>query len=481
MSDDLTGLAGGIDGLADPLSGDGGTGSTTQDTTTTTGDPLLLEPLPLDSTTSDPTSDPVSDPTSDPAPITFTPLLSETALMSDPLAAETTGGTETSGTTDPTSGTTTTTDTTGTTGTTDTSGTGTSGTTGTPHPTDPAKMAEHAALMNLVRPEDATHVAVASGDWFDPATWGGSVPGAGARVLIPQGVSVDYTGVSDARLFTVRVDGELSFATQSDTRMVVDTLVVDGTGRLEIGTATDPVAAGVSAEIVIANNGAIDTVWDPMLLSRGVIVHGQVEMHGAEKATHLKVAADPMAGDTTLTLASAPDGWQVGDRIVVAGTHYKGHAWDNTIQGVRPYPPEDEVRTITAIDGNVVTLDAALVHDHDAPRAGLKTSVANYSRSITIATEDYDTAAVSERGHVMFMHSDDVDVRYVGFEGLGRTDKSADAVPVGSLETVTPDANVKGRYALHVHRAGVDDPDNPAMLVGNAVWTSPGWGIVHHD
>ena len=38
--------------------------------------------------------------------------------------------------------------------------------------------------------------------------------------------------------------------------MVVDTLVVDGAGRLTIGTADNPVADGVTADIVIANNGA---------------------------------------------------------------------------------------------------------------------------------------------------------------------------------------------------------------------------------
>jgi len=351
-----------------------------------------------------------------------------------------------------------------------------------PHPLDSAKHGEHAAVFDLVRHADATHVAVRDGSWFDPAIWAdGVVPGDDARVVIAEGVEVAYDGVSDARLFTVRVDGRLDFATDADTRMVVDTMVVDSRGTLTAGTEDAPVQAGVSADIVIANNGAIDTDWDPQLLSRGVISHGTVAMHGQEKATDLKVASDPMAGDTSLTLAEAPVGWQVGDTIVLAGTRYDGYKWDNDIRDKRHYEPEDEVRTITAIDGDTVHFDAPLAHDHDTPRADLKASVANYSRNITVATEDPDTAAVHERGHVMFMHSDDVDVRYAAFHELGRTDKSVDAVPAGSVDAIAPDTNVQGRYAFHFHRTGLEDQENPAMAVGNAVFGSPGWGFVHHD
>ncbi|MHA7873495.1 MAG: hypothetical protein ACX939_14190, partial [Hyphococcus sp.] len=86
-----------------------------------------------------------------------------------------------------------------------------------------------------------------------------------------------------------------------------------------------------------------------------------------------------------------------------------------------------------------------------------------------------------QRGHVMLMHSDDIDVRYAEFADLGRTDKSERSFDVGDLQNVTADANVKGRYALHLHRSGFSDMDDPAMVVGNAVWGSPGWGFVHHD
>jgi hypothetical protein len=344
------------------------------------------------------------------------------------------------------------------------------------------KAGEHEALLNLVPRAEATHIAIKSGSWFDPATWyQGRIPGDDARVLIPEGAHVTYDGLSGARLFTVRVDGHLHFATDVSSSMSLDTMVVSPGGMLMIGTESNPVEEGVNVDITILNNGPIDTAWDPMLLSRGIISHGMVSIHGAATDAHEKVLVDPMAGDTSVTFGVLPEGWAVGDRIVIAGTHYDGYKWDNAIRDIRLYPAEDEVRVINKIDGGTVYFDNPLVHDHDAPREDLKTSVANYTRNITIATENPETAEVFERGHVMFMHSDEVDVRYAAFVELGRTDKSIPSFDISDISDVRYDSNVQGRYALHLHRTGVSDPNDPAIVIGNAVYGSPGWGYVHHD
>lgn len=345
---------------------------------------------------------------------------------------------------------------------------------------DDAMMAEHQALLNLVPVTEATHTAVNNGSWFDPNTWAnGQVPGDGAKVVIPEGVTVTYDGQSDASVLTVRVDGELDFATDVNTFLEVDTMVVTETGKLTIGTEDNPVLPGVEAVISIADNGPIDVDWDPFLLSRGVISQGAVEIFGAEKDTFLKVSVDPMAGDTTLTLESAPEGWHVGDSLVLTGTHLVQAEVD--ANGARIDNTQDEELVITAINGNVITLDHPLQFNHDTPRADLKAYVANYTRNVRFETENADTTPIHERGHVMFMHSDHVDVRYAEFYELGRTDKHERAFDVNDLDAVTSDSNIKARYPLHLHHTGVDDPQHPAILIGNAVWGSPGWGVVHHD
>lgn len=345
-----------------------------------------------------------------------------------------------------------------------------------------SRMSEHDALMDLVPRDAATHTAIGNGDWDDPSIWAnGEVPGDGARVLIPEGVQVDYNSVSDARLFTVRVDGALDFATDEDSQMIFDTFVVSPGGHLIMGTADNPVDPDVNIDLIVADNGRIDTNWDPMLLSRGLISHGDITVHGAEKDSHEKVADDPMAGDTSIRFDTLPEGWQVGDTIVIAGTEYDGYRWDNAARDRTFNEPEDEVRVISGIDGNRVFFEQPLEYDHDTPREDLATSVANYTRNVSIESENGADSDVFERGHVMFMHSDEVDVRYMEFTELGRTDKSEDSQAIGDINNVRFDSNVQGRYSLHLHRTGVDDPENPTILEGNAVYGSPGWGVVHHD
>ena len=136
---------------------------------------------------------------------------------------------------------------------------------------------------------------------------------------------------------------------------------------------------------------------------------------------------------------------------------------------------------ITKIEGGAITIDRPLVYDHDTPRADLFAYVANMTRNITISSEDGEATALNARGHVMFMHSDDVDVRYAAFDDLGRTDKSEPAFDVGTLTTVEADSNIKGRYPLHFHKTGTTDQDDPAIAIGNTISGSPGWGFVQHS
>jgi len=338
------------------------------------------------------------------------------------------------------------------------------------HANNPAMQAEHSDLTKLVS-SPPTHIAKQSGSWFNPDTWqNGTIPGDNAKVQIKSGVTVNYDSSSNARLYTLDVDGKLTFATTKSTKMVIDTFVVSPEGKLEIGTKANPVQAGVKTEIVIADNGPIDLNWDPKQLSRGLISHGDVQIHGQAKTSHLKVATDPMAGDRTLTLQSKPTNWRIGDKVVLTGTRYisaeSDAEWEATI--------EDEEVTIAAINGKTITLEETLKYDHSTPRGDLKAFVANQSRNVTIASENGESTPLGQRGHTMFMHSDDIDLRYVEFKDLGRTSKRS---PIDG--NLNGRKNANGRYAAHIHKTGTDG--DPAILVGNVVDGSPGWGFTVHD
>ena len=347
------------------------------------------------------------------------------------------------------------------------------------HPDDAGKQKDHAALLDLIElaRHDDTVTAVADGNWFDPATWsGGRVPGPDADVIIPHGVSVHYAGESDVRLMTVAVEGALHFEPDVSSRMIVDQLLTAPGSLLTMGTPEAPVARGVSIDVVIRDD--VPSMLernadgsDPTQMGHGIVTHGVVRIEGADKADHLKVASGPEAGDRVLYFDTRPQGWKKGDTLLVTASEMG--VVDNG-----DWITQDELVTIKRVkksdDGWAVTLRKPLAFDHSAPDGYVDTlavSVANLTRNITFSSENkgFGASDIPLRGHAMFMHNPDVEVRNAAFEGFGRTDKSIEV----------SDANQIGRYGLHIHRSGAEN--DAAVLEGNVVWGSPGWGIVHHD
>ena len=338
------------------------------------------------------------------------------------------------------------------------------------HDGDPSRQGEHCHALALTDPAQATDVAVTSGLWTDPATWGGNAPTDRARVHIPEGVTVRVDAVVPTMVEALRVDGELTFATRTDTEIRVDTLVSSPSGLLTMGTASNPIRAGVTARIVVVDDGPIDRVEDPSALGRGLVLHGTTVIHGASKTPFVELASPASAGDRSLDLTTAPAGWRPGDRIVVAG--------------VDPDGGGDEDVTIASVSGASVTLSRPLGYDHVGPTPDLNVHVANLTRNAVVESEADD---VANRGHVMFMHTTEVDVANAGFYRLGRTDKLEElfdrAVDLDAGIVCVSDEqseNVRGRYSVHFHRAGV--LDTPAASVRGSVATeNPGWAYVNHS
>ncbi|MFT5325477.1 MAG: hypothetical protein ACI8P0_003347, partial [Planctomycetaceae bacterium] len=349
-----------------------------------------------------------------------------------------------------------------------------------PHPTDFDKQQEHLAVFDLVPRDEATFVSIASGEWSNVAVWeAGVVPGEDAQVLISAGTTVTFDVIQYDPMNWVRVDGVLDWDLDDDTQMLLDTLVVDGKGLLQIGSADNPVEHGVAARIVIADSGEdIDLVNDPLQIGRGVISHGAAKFFGEEVTPYVSLATDPRRGDTQLTLDVIPVNWEAGNRLVLTGTS-SDHR--NT---------QDEELEIVSINGNVVVIDAdadepgiqALEYNHLTPEGhDLSVYVANMNRNVVIMSEN--PAITQRRGHVMFMHNQRVEVENVGFYGLGRTDKrnpANDAV-FNDNDELVPGLNQRGRYAVHFHRAGTTYADNPGEVSGSVVVDSPGLGYVNHQ
>jgi hypothetical protein len=463
---------------------------------------------------------------------------------------------------------------------------------------DALMITENQRALNLVPEGSFQAISTASGKWDDAATWkGGHVPANGDNVLISDGTTVAITAdeaitknadgsIARRAVNMMRVDGTLSFDTSplaqnsnALRRLLADTIVVspanmmmpdgktplyqndDSTmgGTFNMGSgANDRMPYGVKADVVFADNGPVGAsgldpdapqhgTSDPYELGRGLIVAGSASIFGSSVTSYATVAATAASGETSIgpsttknpvnqiTLTSLPSDWHVGDRLIITGDTPDNS--NNTNQ--------DEQVAIAAIKGNTITINdpsnskfIGLVYNHYAP-AGTSIYVADVTRNVVLESESImqHDPAVAARGHVMFMHTMNVQVDAAGFYGLGRTDKRTpinDPVPVQDydangnaipgqltddvidskthLRVYVPEvdangnqvldkngnailviartgSNPRGRYAVHFHH------DMPSMDSGmggvmgmpadsvndSAVADSPGWGFVNHS
>lgn len=352
----------------------------------------------------------------------------------------------------------------------------------------------------------ATKTAITSGNWSATATWGGSLPANDDRVLIPNGITVTVDGMIAEEMKSVRIadGGKLQFATAVNTELRTEYLFSSMMGELEIGNSTTKIANGVTASLVFAERGGTSSSFDPQRFAPGAVLMGTTTMHGQNKTSWLELQVHPSSGANQFTLKSNPIGWEIGDKLVVAGTDPISTIAANNTSDFE----KDEVVTITSIAGNIITFSPALVRDHKAPSqaSDLEVHVANLSRNIVISSENPSVTSLSgdfqkPRGHLMFMHTLNVDLRYVEANNLGRTDKNVllddwdfsdlDANQNTGSPVPNGGRNPRGRYSFHFHRGGMNTSVFPAQAItplptpahveGCVVNTDPGWGFVNHS
>jgi hypothetical protein len=368
---------------------------------------------------------------------------------------------------------------------------------------------EMVAVTHVLAPRaGATHVAVQDGAWSDPTTFLNvnteefETPVAGAKVLVPDGVEVLYDVLSDTYLDTVRLDGRLQFPSDQSTRMVVDTIVQDhgsnscggeamcGCSRFRVGTVDAPLEADKTCEVVFPPR-QLDPSHDELLIGHGLISMGQVRIYGAEKTPYVECRHVREIGDTTVHLPVVPDGWRIGDKLTITGTQRRGRRRGGG--GTFEHRQCDAV-TITNISGATITFTPALQYAKNPPTdpdfLDCGYFVINETRNVRFYTPGtVQTVPSWERAHVMFMH-DVVDCRWAESSLMGRTRKgpSSDAAFPATFNHMRPDgvtwnfnSNVQGRYAWHLHRAGVLPGQPAAYMEGLSCADAPGWLMAHHS
>jgi len=350
----------------------------------------------------------------------------------------------------------------------------------------------------LVSADDATLTSIKSGLWSDPATWGGDIPEKGERILISPDHIVVVDGVFEESFRTILVQGILNFSVNVNTELKVDTLLVASGGTYMMGSHDAPIQSQVVARLIIEdfNGEGIETMdsnspdYDPYKMGLGVISMGKFITHGTEKETFATLN-QAHSGDNSIKLDQIPSDWKVGDDIVIAGVQRDSKG--------------EDARQIKALDrrSNLLMLDKSLEFDHVLPSHSkadleLKVHVINTTRNAIIETaEQYrtsyfehddkvgrfaNTRELTNRGHVMFMGTNSVDVSYTGFYHLGRTVKAYPAHDTHTDEEtgeLVIGRNPKARYPLHFHRVGMKGESG--YVLGNAIVNSPGFGLVNHS
>lgn len=290
--------------------------------------------------------------------------------------------------------------------------------------------------------------------WSDPATWGGTLPPAGATVVIPAGKTVVLDTATPA-LRGLTIEGALVAAPDADVAITSDYVYVKG-GRLQIGTASQPFLR--NATITLTGSGTADTAATPGFGNKVLaLMGGTLELHGRPVTkSWTKLNANVAAGARTLTLAEAP-GWRAGDQIVISPS--TGNRDQN----------EYTLATIESINGTAVTLREPTRFAHIGQRHAVGDLTFDFRSEVGLLTQNIvvqgDAASTASRvgGHAMFMS---------GASGATVQIANAQFQRMGQL-------NQLGRYPIHFHIMA--SGCNACYVINTTVRDTIQRGIVVHD
>jgi hypothetical protein len=238
-------------------------------------------------------------------------------------------------------------------------------------------------------------LAVVSGTWSSPATWGGTLPGVEDDVSIPAGISVVLN--QNVECGSITVAGRLEVERANRT-LLCDSLVVQGSGAVfEVGTASNRFLQNFTLTLKGLAAESTPTMGAKALGSQN---GGTLQIHGQNRVEWTFLGANAAVGATSVTLSEDID-WKVGETILITSSRL---AWN-----------EAETRTITAVNGRTVSFSPGLGYFHSGSMttrarsrdgkswtANLRAEVGLLSRNVKIQGD-----AASETsgfgGHIMVM------------------------------------------------------------------------------
>ena len=306
--------------------------------------------------------------------------------------------------------------------------------------------------------------------WSNPATWGGTVPGANSSVTIPVGQRVVLDSSVTVKNLTVL--GTLEFAGK-DLELTSDYILLRG--ALRIGTLVKPFE--YKATITLTGSLSEDIM---NMGSRGILVMGgKLELYGKSPLkAWTKLADHAAAGATNLALLEET-GWKAGDQIVVAPTDF----YDD---GNRMRTSQTEQRVVSVASSGAVTLTAGLAKSRwgklqYATDGGMSltpgaitlpqgTSSANMP---TLLDERAEVGNLTR--NIVVQGADDV-LWQTGFGAQVMTMDRSSNVQISGVELRRMgQAGKFGRYPIHFHNLSYDGAGKELNDVSHSVRNSVVW------
>ena len=163
-------------------------------------------------------------------------------------------------------------------------------------------------------------------NWSDPATWGGSLPTAGAGVVIPVGTTI-VLNTDTPSLGAITINGTLQFARQN-VALTAAHITVSSTGALLVGEPGNAFTHKATITLTGARPAfpANPTATNRLIAdTRGITVNGgKLGLYGASPSPVWTQINDHAAAGTQAFTLKQTVNWTAGNKIIVGPTDYYG-------------------------------------------------------------------------------------------------------------------------------------------------------------
>ncbi len=267
-----------------------------------------------------------------------------------------------------------------------------------------------------------------SGSWSDSETWSHKrTPQTGDTIFIQPNHAIVFDQSNPAAFGAMRIEGSLRFAPKKSLELSLqgNLLLL---GKLTLA----PESPNVRHAITFVNIDETKYVGGGMQMLESdvglwVMRDGLLKAEGAKKAPWTHLRGGHKAGQNTLEVKDA-GGWQIGDRLEIAPTL-------SPDSGEASWNGYDSA-TITAINGNQVTLEEPLQFDHPQVNDQWNAEVLNLTRNVLLQGTE------TGRAHTIFMVKRPQTLKNVELRHMGPRQKKGEYTD-----------GVLGRYGLHFHHS----------------------------